>query len=477
MPTTLDQLIALKTKEDFLAQLLLGLQGIGRVTKTGYGYGSVSAEGVAAGSYEVRARIVTAGGLNSGQFELSTDGGLSYGAAVTIPANGRYVVGSTGLTLVFAAGSPSNVGYSFEVGDTYAVDLATPTFPTSSWAVGSFQRTLFEQDALVDEDLAETIRKVAAGGFIDLADEGWIELDGEQLYNLARNPGTNTVGNVVLTDTANSGPHTIAVGQLWVATGSGLRYNNVTGGTLPLGGTLTLSFKAEKIGVAYNAGAGAIAYLLTSLAGVTVSNPNPVGGSWITSAGSDRESKAAYAQRCKLRWPALSVGAVAASYDLWAKTIAPTVTRTLVRPSPTVEGEIEVFLASAAGTVDSSVVTAVTDYIEPRVPLPSTLLVQSATAYGLTVSGTVYVQAGYATAAANAVQQNLAALVGGGVNSIGETLPGIAIGGTIYLNQLIEQIQLPTGVRNVALTAPLADVVLGAVQVPVLTNSLTFVEV
>jgi hypothetical protein len=479
MGRTLEQLVDLQTKEDLRARLLTSMQGIGFVKKDvdATGSGDIEADGVAAAAYDIRIKISTSGELGTGAFQYSLDDGSTYAAAVTIPSSGIYVIPNTGVTLTFLVG-PTGSGTSFVALDEYWFSTSVPTFPTASWQAGSTPLTLIELDAEAMETYSLTQQRVAQGGFLLTSKGDWLDLWLESMYDLPRRQAVTTVGNVVLTDAANSGPHTISVGQLWVATAGGLRYINVTGGTLPLGGTLTLSFRAEQPGSVYNVSANSITVLLTSLPGVTVSNPNPIGGSWITTSGSDKETDAQAIVRAQDRWPELGIGTPKDAYDLWAKTAAPSVTRTYVRASPTVPGQIDVFLASQSGTVDGSVVTAVQNYVNPRAALTSVPVVASAAAGAYTVQGTVYVTAGMQVQAAADISQNLIALNGGGTNTIAEELPGVPIsGGTLYLTQIIEQIQLGRGVRNVVLTLPAADVVFAAGTVGVLTISLTYVEV
>jgi phage-related baseplate assembly protein len=472
MGLTLAELVAAKTKEDWKAQFLTALQGVSYVSKAGFGTGSVDAAGVAAGDFTVVLQITTAGELGSAYFTLSTDGGATFGAPVLMPGGGTYVVGATGATVTFSAG-PVGAGTSFEVGDKYSFTLTTPTFPVTAWQPGSTPLTLVENDAEGMEDLSALVANVARGGLLETAEDDWLDLLLWNVYKLTRVTGVATVGNVVLTDAAGAGPFTLNPGDVWVATAGGLRFNNVTGGTLTLNGTLTLSFRAEKQGGAYNVGGTAINQRLggVALPGVTVSNPNPMGGSWITTAGADRELNSAARTRASNRWPALGVGLPTATYDGWAKAADASVNRTFIRASPTIPGQVDVFLASSTGTVSGGVVTSVQSYMNLRETFTTVVVAASAAAHAYTVAGTVYVAAGYGASAALGIQQNLSALNGGGKNTIGEELPGVPIGGTLYRAQIIEQIQLPVGVRNVDLASmlPAADVVLSTTEVAVLT--------
>jgi phage-related baseplate assembly protein len=188
--------------------------------------------------------------------------------------------------------------------------------------------------------------------------------------------------------------------------------------------------------------------------------------SWITSSGTDQENDDALRSRCEARWPSLGVAPNADVYDLWARTAAPQVTRTRVRPGATIPGQADLYLATASGPADAATVAAVNAYIEPRIPLTSTVTVASAGPVGVNVEATLYVLNGYQDSALAEATDNLASYVN-----------NVDIGDTIYLSDLIAALQTPTGVRNVVLTSPAADVMLDPTQVATLAQNLTIVPV
>lgn len=91
------------------------------VVHTGAGKGTVTVSGQASNGYDVVLRIVEPGAMNSGTFQLSLDGGGSFGDEVTIPLSGKYTLEGTGLELTFADG-----GGQFESGDTYTCSVSAP---------------------------------------------------------------------------------------------------------------------------------------------------------------------------------------------------------------------------------------------------------------------------------------------------------------------------------------------------------------
>lgn len=346
--------------------------------------------------------------------------------------------------------------------------LAGAGFPVTSWRSGDVARTLVEVDALALYELARSggvISQIAAGGLLSTAAGDWLTLLAREVYALPRNPAVATVGTVRLTCAADAGPYSIAPGQLWFASSAGLRFNSANPGTvtLPSGGTLDIPVRAEASGQAYNVANGTITNLLTSLAGVTCNNPDPGSGTWITTQGVDEESDAALISRCQARWPESGYGSPGASYDLWARTADPTITRTNVVASATTAGQVDVYVAGAGGPSGAGAVSAAQTYINARAPLTAVPVVTAATSLALTVTATIYGKAQYQTAALAAANAALQSLIA-----------NTAIGGKVYRSAIIEALMGPVGVENVAVAAPAGDTTLTAAQVVTLTASLTW---
>lgn len=468
MGLPLEQLINPPDRETIRTRLLRALQGVGFTQRpSGYAPGSVYASGIPIVETLLLVKVMTAGQLGTAQVQVSTNGGVSYGATATIPSNGLLAVSGTGVTLNFSNG-PTGVTESFKVGNIFGIQLNLSDFQPTSWQPGSTPLTLLETDAQLSEDIYTLAVAIAKGGFLNYSEDDWLDLVGENLYNLERLGGTFARGSLVLTDAGGAGPFVQAAGSLWARSASGLLYFNESALTIPASGTVTATFKAEKKGQAYNVGNNTITALATPLAGVTVNNPNPGSGTWILTQGTDPESNPLYRSRCRARWPSLGPATATPEevYDLWARTASAEVTRTKPRPSPTVPGEVELFLAGASGPVSSQAVDDVDDYIQPRVALTNTLLVQNATAFPVTVTANIYVYAGYEGQVAIECAANLTAL-----------FTELPLGGTLYVSNIIETLSLPVGVRNVTVAAPAADVVLTALQVATLTQNLTFLTV
>jgi hypothetical protein len=252
-------------------------------------------------------------------------------------------------------------------------------------------------------------------------------------------------------------------------------------------GTLAIQVAAQSPGAAYNVPNNTITTITGGvLAGVTVNNPDPGTGTWITSQGTDAESDSAYMLRCQQSWPSLGVGSPTAAYQLWS-TLAEkaaghttTVSKTLVQQDTAIAGQINIYLAGASGSVAGSAVTDVTTYITLRVALPATINVASATNAVMTIGGQVTYYASVTTPAAVQAAVNAALVTYIGSMAIGSDA-GITV--KVSYEEVIAAIGSVLGGAGVAikdltgitLNAGTADVGLTLGQVATLTNNLTFV--
>jgi len=330
-------------------------------------------------------------------------------------------------------------------------------FPTTSWQPGSLPAAIIGAEAFLHADATTLISKIANGGFLDyaaLAGDDWLTLLAAQLYQTTRNPPVIATGTMILKD-GGGGPSTITAGQLLVSTtgpvGTLLRYRNIDDGTYPktllLNSVLPVLFAAESPGAKYNVSTNTPMTLVTSLAGVTVTNPG-TSGAWLTVTGTDLESNASLISRCKARWPDLGSSATAAVYQRWATTASPEVVKVRVFENAAGNGNVGVYIAGAAGPASATAVGLVATYISIRRPLCVTVSVFPTTVASVSVTGTAYVQAAYA----NAFPAALLAVITSFQNSLG-------IGATVYTAKLIQLIEEIQGVVNFAMTSPLVDFV------------------
>lgn len=355
--------------------------------------------------------------------------------------------------------------------------LALAGFPASSWQSGSVPLTELQADAQTLASLSQTIANIAGGGLIQTAPalalpgavSPWMDLIAFGHYGLTRKPAVATQGTMVLKDVAGAGPFTIAPFQLFCQDVNGRIFQNIAGGTLPRSGTLPLTWQAQTPGAANNLPNGQTLSLITTLPGVTIANPDPGGGNWITQQGVDIESDTSLVLRCQGQWPGLGGGATVPVYTKWALTPAPGVTRVLTLENTPQGGQVTVYCAGSAGGAVPADVTAVQAYINGLRPLCVTVNVLAAINTPIVIAGTV-------TVAASQLQ-TAQSLFGTGIQQYGQLIPvggtPLSVGGPsgVPLAQLIEIIQTCPGVQNVALTSPAADTVLAQNQIATFTTS------
>jgi hypothetical protein len=343
--------------------------------------------------------------------------------------------------------------------------LSMVGFEVDAWQAGSVPRTILRAIARSLADQGKKIPNIAAGGYLDtasLAGSAWVDLLVWSHYQLTRKTADATRGNLVLVD-AGGGPHTYLAQQLIFRGPGGLRYRNRVGATLPLNGTLPVEVEAEAPGAKYNVPTGSLFELLTSLPTVSVTAPPGVGGTWLTRAGTDTESDASLVERAKARWPGSGyILSTAPVYKAAALTASGEVVHARVFPHSPSPGQVRVVVAGAAGPVSGPALAAVQAYLDERASVVADVTVVNATLVVVTVQATLYCQAAYAGAALAAALEALAALQA-----------TLDLGSTVHRAALIEALMLPTGMVNVVLTTPAADVPIAADQIASLSASLT----
>jgi uncharacterized phage protein gp47/JayE len=267
--------------------------------------------------------------------------------------------------------------------------------PVTAWQSGGIALELHDSIADLYTDCRTSIQQIALGGYLDDAKGPWLTLLAKGFFGLDRKPAIFTEGTPVLSCAPGAGPHTIAVGQLLASNNAGKFYVNTTGGVLGAGpSTLSLSWKAQSPGAAYNIAIGTLTKLHTGLTGVSINNPDIGGGTWRTVEGVDEESDPALRERCRLRWASLAIQAPADAYKFWALTASNSVTRVYVDDqNPDGPGSFRVYLAGPSGPVAAGIVNTVHTYLMARRGVSSILNTLSATGLPVSVAGTVYAPA------------------------------------------------------------------------------------
>ena len=162
-------------------------------------------------------------------------------------------------------------------------------FNTTAWQSGSIQRTLLTAVAEGISELTAVGDALSRIAFNETSIGDALTAFSRSHYANTRVVATATIGTAVLTGAAVGPPHVVVAGDLIIATAVGIAFSNTTGGTIPASGTLSLTFQAIVTGIAGNVANNTIVVMQTPFAGVTVNNPDPGSGTWITTVGVDAD--------------------------------------------------------------------------------------------------------------------------------------------------------------------------------------------
>ena len=319
-------------------------------------------------------------------------------------------------------------------------------FPATSWQSGSLPFTLLQSESQSISDLSAAIVNVAKGGYSDTATGGWADILGWSLFREYRKPAVFTQGAVTMTDVSGGGPVALTAGQIWVSDGATktFKYNSIAAASIPLNGSASVLFQAESAGAAYNLGNGTITNLVTSLPGVSITNPaSATLLTWITQQGADIETDANYMARCVNKWATLGTG-LAGGYKYYATTTSNEVTRVKTIENTT-NGSVTVVIGGSNGPISSTAKAAVTAVLTTTArPLCVTVNVVDVTLSQTPITGTVFV-----SASADLVATRIAVQ-----NAISALAQIVDIGGIIYTDTIIAAAMGVPGVYNFSLSAP-----------------------
>jgi hypothetical protein len=353
-------------------------------------------------------------------------------------------------------------------------------FSSSSWQSGSVQRTLLTLVAEVWSQLSEFVDAVSRFAFNDSSTGDALTAFSDSHYDNQRVEAVQTVGTVRLTGGAVGPPHVVAIGQLVVSDSvNGYTYRNTTAGTVPVSGTVDLTFQAEVAGLSRNVANNTITTMNTALAGVTCNNPPLPSGTWITTLGVDEEADSVLQTRNRAKWGVLAYDTPAAGYEYMALTADTDIARVGVDDSnPRGPGTINVYIARATGIATGADVSTVQAYINDHKACSADVLVAASTAQAQNLTATVHVTAALNTTTKQAEIKQAAYDY---INSLaigGEVLPGGTAGYLIY-SELVGACTAVEGVRRIVFSAPAAaDVAVTAWRVVTVgAEAWTFVSI
>jgi uncharacterized phage protein gp47/JayE len=359
----------------------------------------------------------------------------------------------------------------------YLEQLAGLGFNTNSWVKDTPQHTFLLGLARVTTNFAEIGKQIVEMGVNDLARGAALEAHSISRFGTKPKLASKSQYTVTLT---NSGtvPHTVAVGQLLLATKLNVQFRNLTGGTVSPGGSLAITVEAVKKGSSGNVADGAISVMTTPLAGVTCSN----GPGGLLSTGEDPELDSALRLRNSTQWARLTVEPTRDSYVNMALSSSDKIRRVEVNDqNPRGAGTIDVYIAGASSQLGPVDVAQCQDFFALRAlqterapanatpapgnPNPTRVLVIAASPVSIDVAGTVYYGSSYSqTDIQTKVEAAIAAYIA--LAPIGG-YPYPSPGNLLPKENLVGAILKVPGVRTAALTTPAGDVPLTGFDVAI----------
>ena len=269
-----------------------------------------------------------------------------------------------------------------------ALQLATTLgLPVTSWQPGDPTRSLFMFEAEFLEVLENVVIGFIQSGFLDYAQGVWLQkVLAKQVFNVDVPDAAFATTSVVLSNSGGGVFEIEADGGVipFKNSSSGPTYTSTSGGHL--GGTpatLTVTVVADVAGSASSAGASEIDTIVTSLNGVTCTNPT-------AAIGLDVQDPSITVQQCRNKSASLSPNGPAAAYEFVALNSALTgiltVTKARVYPDSDT-GDVLLYVAGASGALAGGDVTAVQNAIALWAA-PLTITPTVASANGVTVAVT-----------------------------------------------------------------------------------------
>lgn len=360
--------------------------------------------------------------------------------------------------------------------------------PVTSWQPGDPTRSLYHIESELLESMEGGRIGFLSSGFLGLATGAWKAVCAKQIYNVDVPAATFATTKVVLTNTGDRYFPDIVAGELTLrASSTGKTYHNTTGGTLNVGPgtTLEIEVEADEAGSESTAAAGEIDEIVTTMIGVTCTNPT-------VAIGLDEQDEATTEKQCLDKLDSFSPNGPRGAYTYVARNSALTGTRNILDArtfSDSETGDVTLYLKGPSGAVAEAdralVEAAVVQYATPLCVTPTVL---SAAAVPVAVTYELWVYRSVNRTADEVRADVLAALnamvashpIGGDI--ISEGSPGKLYASLV--ESTIRSVYKTNGasrdpVFRISMSAPSADVSLTQGQVITLgavTGTITFVE-
>lgn len=171
---------------------------------------------------------------------------------------------------------------------------------TTQWAPGAVVRTYITGTSILVSALSEVMALIARSGFLEFSEGDWLTQVAHYVYGVDRIAATFATGKVTLTNTGG-GLYSLGAGDLIVINPTTNKtYRNQGAFTLnPMTTVSDIAIEATEAGADSTSAAGTITGLVTTLLGVTVTNPSAV-------VGQDTEADPSVRDRCYTKLGSLS---------------------------------------------------------------------------------------------------------------------------------------------------------------------------
>ena len=340
--------------------------------------------------------------------------------------------------------------------------LAAAGFPITAAKSGSVFYMLLRIVAQFYIELRRLARSLLANGFVKTAAAGWLEAKAED-YSMARKQASKTRGVLTLSRASSTCAVKIPAGHVFKTSydinGEQLCFIVTQDTVFKLGETSCgVPVEAEFAGSAYNCAKDTITETLINLESgadiISITN----GGDWITKEGTDIENLEVFRERILNAWSGLATLPTADTYKAAAEAVEGVLRAQVDDLHPRGQGTVDIIVTSSAGEASFALLTAVTAAVEAIAGPYDNLLVKSASVVRQNITVTLKVPSTLYTddlaAQAKGILTRMLTLSSD--RSLNELLVSDIV---FYLRSEL------SAVRNVLVTVPAADVVLGSDKV------------
>jgi phage-related baseplate assembly protein len=349
--------------------------------------------------------------------------------------------------------------------------LAKLGIATSAWKPGSVPRTMVRSLCIVYSSLSELQADGIQSGFLQLAVGPWLTMKAHYDYAVDRLEAAPATGPVVFTNSSAYEYNELAGDVTVAASSSKKNYRTLDALVLPAHSSVTVFVVAVESGTGSTAAPGEIDTLVSTLLGVSVTNPDAL-------VGSDEETDALLRERCSAKLGALSPNGAPDAYAFAARSATrpdgSSIGITRVHTTNDEMGNVYVTIADADGEVaptDVAIVEEAIEMVYRVVPLAVYAHVASAVAVPVSVAADLWVHGSALT------DDDIKKLVSAALTTffslqpVGGNIIAPSTVGYIYLSALRTAIMDSVSTCfHCTISTPAADVALTSVEVAVFSG-------